>query len=456
MVKILNDFLKDFYVRRCDHFDSSLKLLMDYRPILTAKIHQHTIDKLDKLEMRHNEKLIIPSMNAGIKEKYASEWFDNKLDHIEKSYYWKHRAAVQKYKRSIKNADDRKNAVMEERRKTCLARLDQEKQIKITQIQNHYGPLVDMEEANRVYVSIKTELGRRYAILKTKWENADEIRLTKHLSRLDKRLLSTKRKLEITNRKLLTYKVLDEKLNSMIDEDVILKLDQLSMHFGGLKAVDNLSFSVKKGEIFGLIGPNGAGKTTVFNCITRFYRPTSGTVYYRDRFNVAVNLNNYKVHNVIREGIVRTFQNIELIWEISVIDNLLVAAHTLFHTGFFGHLFDIRRLHQEEAVIRNKAQKILSDLDLTVYQDMPAYGLPYGILKRIELARTLMVDPQLIILDEPAAGLNDHETENLAKTIRKIRDEYHATIFLVEHDMGLVMEVCDTICAISFGKTHIT
>jgi branched-chain amino acid transport system ATP-binding protein len=224
------------------------------------------------------------------------------------------------------------------------------------------------------------------------------------------------------------------------------------MHFGGLKAVDNLSFTVKQGEIFGLIGPNGAGKTTVFNCITRFYRPTSGDIYYRNRLGVPLDLGKFKVHDVIREGIVRTFQNVELIWELSVIDNLLIAAHTLYRTGFFGQLFNVRRLRAEEAVMRAKAAAILADLGLAAYQEFPVLGLPYGILKKIEFARTLMVEPRLIILDEPAAGLNDAETEQLAVTIRKIRDEYKATIFLVEHDMGLVMNVCDRIAAISFGK----
>jgi len=233
---------------------------------------------------------------------------------------------------------------------------------------------------------------------------------------------------------------------------VILKLDNLSMHFGGLKAVDQLSFEVKEGEIFGLIGPNGAGKTTVFNCITRFYRPTKGGMYFKNNLGEVVHLNDIVVHNIIKHGIVRTFQNVEMVWELNVIDNLLVAAHTEYMSGFFGHMFNSRLLRQEDLVLRKKAEKILADLELSTYALAYPYGLPYGILKKIELARTLMVNPKLIILDEPAAGLNDAETENLAETIRKIKDEYKTTIFLVEHDMGLVMNICDTVCAISFGK----
>jgi ABC-type branched-subunit amino acid transport system ATPase component len=163
-------------------------------------------------------------------------------------------------------------------------------------------------------------------------------------------------------------------------------------------------------------------------------------------------LNDYPVHKIIRQGIVRTFQNVELIWELSVIDNLLVAAHSLFHTGFFGQMLHTRKLRQEEMVLRNKAEGILTRMGLAPYMHQIPYGLPYGILKKIELARTLMIEPRMIILDEPAAGLNDSETEELAALIREIRDRFHVTIFLVEHDMGLVMDICDTVAAISFGK----
>ena len=232
-----------------------------------------------------------------------------------------------------------------------------------------------------------------------------------------------------------------EHLIEPLDQHVILRLENLTMQFGGLKAVNDLSFDVKKGEIFGLIGPNGAGKTTVFNCITQFYKPTSGTVYFNNKHLETIRLNDLLVHNVIKEGIVRTFQNVELIWELNVLDNLL-----------FGHALKTRRFRKEEKMIKEKAMHILETLGLSMYALAYPVGLPYGILKRIELARTLMSDPSLIILDEPAAGLNDTETVELAQTIKRIQKEYQCTIFLVEHDMGLVMDICDTICAISFGK----
>ncbi len=244
----------------------------------------------------------------------------------------------------------------------------------------------------------------------------------------------------------------EEKFGVELPPDVILRLDHLTMQFGGLKAVNDLSFDVKKGEIFGLIGPNGAGKTTVFNCITQFYKPTSGLVYYRNREDKIIVLNKYSVHDVIKTGIVRTFQNVEVIYELSILDNLLIAAHTQYKSNIFAQMFNTKGVRQEEAVNRKKALKVLEYCGLLEIKDLPPIGLPYGVLKRIELARTLMAGASLIILDEPAAGLNDNETIELAQMIRRIREEFNVTIFLVEHDMGLVMDICEHICAISFGK----
>ena len=224
------------------------------------------------------------------------------------------------------------------------------------------------------------------------------------------------------------------------------------MQFGGLKAVDDLSFEVKKGEIFGLIGPNGAGKTTVFNCITQFYNPTKGNVYFQDHGGSTILLNDIKVHDVVKKGIVRTFQNVEVVKEVTVLENLLIAAHTQYHSTLFSQFLHLPILKKEELAIRQKALEVLDFLGLSLYKDYLAWGLPYGILKKIEIARTLMNNPQLIILDEPAAGLNDSETAELAELIKKIQDKYNCAILLVEHDMGLVMDICDTVCAISFGK----
>ena len=231
----------------------------------------------------------------------------------------------------------------------------------------------------------------------------------------------------------------------------VLRIENLSIHFGGLKAVDDLSFTVRDGEVFGLIGPNGAGKTTVFNCITGFNKPDAGAIYF-DNGTGAINLIGQPVHKVITYGLVRTFQNVEVIRELSIIDNVLIGAHISFRATVFEQALKLPRARREERANRASAEQVLESLGIADRKDLPAGGQPYGVLKKMELARTLMCSPKLIILDEPAAGLNDSETDSLADTIRNIRDDYKCTILLVEHDMRLVMGVCDRICAISFGK----
>lgn len=231
----------------------------------------------------------------------------------------------------------------------------------------------------------------------------------------------------------------------------ILRIEKLSISFGGLKAVDDLSFSVREGEIFGLIGPNGAGKTTVFNCITQFYKPDAGKVFFKHEKG-EINLVGRKVHQIISYGLVRTFQNVELIRELSVLDNVLIGAHGSFKATPFEQALKLPRARREEKEWRAKAEEILEFMGIADHKDLLCGGQPYGVLKKVEMARTLMCEPKLIILDEPAAGLNDNETDALAALIRQIRDTFHCTILLVEHDMHLVMGVCDRICAISFGK----
>ena len=231
-----------------------------------------------------------------------------------------------------------------------------------------------------------------------------------------------------------------------------LRINNLSIAFGGLKAVDDLSFHINEGEIYGLIGPNGAGKTTVFNCITQFYKPDQGEVIFRTNKGEEVNLVGYKTHNIIPLGLVRTFQNVELIKDLSLLDNILVGAHTQYKAGLFANSFRTPKAKREERVMTEKAIAILEFLGIRDKSGEWAGGQPYGVLKKVELGRTLMSNPKLIVLDEPAAGLNDTETMELSKLIRQIREEYQCSILLVEHDMRLVMDICDRICAISFGK----
>lgn len=235
-------------------------------------------------------------------------------------------------------------------------------------------------------------------------------------------------------------------------DGLVLKVEGLSIAFGGLKAVDDLSFEIKEKEIFGLIGPNGAGKTTAFNCITQFYKPNSGAIYFKARDGKVHNLLDHKVHEIIKLGLVRTFQNVELIRELSIIDNVLIGAHVDFKAHIIEQALRFPRSRREEKALTTEAMRILEILGIQDRANMAVGGQPYGVLKKVEFARTLMSKPKLIILDEPAAGLNDIETIELAKLIRRLRDELSCSILLVEHDMRLVMDVCDQICAISFGK----
>jgi branched-chain amino acid transport system ATP-binding protein len=231
----------------------------------------------------------------------------------------------------------------------------------------------------------------------------------------------------------------------------LLQLDSVSMKFGGLTAVDSLSFSIYEGEIVGLIGPNGAGKTTVFNCVTQFYKGYTGEIRYAGHEGM-VDLKDIDVSRVVQQGIVRTFQNLELVPDLSILDNVMIGAHTEFTTGIFSHLIRTPKARREEREAQVKAEEVLSFLGIDHLKYAYAAGQPYGILKKIEIARALMARPRLMILDEPAAGLNDRETDELDQLIYRIRDEYKTSILLIEHDMGLVMNICDRVCAINFGK----
>jgi len=237
-----------------------------------------------------------------------------------------------------------------------------------------------------------------------------------------------------------------------LQDHEVLRVSNLSISFGGLKALTDLSLTVNQDEIFGLIGPNGAGKTTFFNCVTQFYHPDAGEVLFRTKQGEVVSLVGRKVHTIINLGLVRTFQNVEVIRELPIIDNILIGAHIDFKTSALSQVLRLPKARREERELRDKARAILEKLEIDHLRDQLAGGQPYGVLKKVELARALMCDPTLVILDEPAAGLNDHETAQLAETIRDIRDQFQCAILLVEHDMGLVMNVCNRICAISFGK----
>jgi branched-chain amino acid transport system ATP-binding protein len=215
----------------------------------------------------------------------------------------------------------------------------------------------------------------------------------------------------------------------------LLSLDKASLRFGGIVALDEVSFDVQPHTIFGLIGPNGAGKTTAFNVITRLYRVDSGDVVFDGK-----SLLHTPPSRVVRLGIARTFQNVELFPTMTVLENVLVGAHT------------VSRFSRERTV-RAKARETLDYVGIGGVANRAAAGLPFGTLKRIELARALVSQPKLILLDEPAGGLNHEEVEELATFIRRLRDELKLTVLLVEHHMNLVMRISDHVHVLSFGRT---
>ena len=226
-----------------------------------------------------------------------------------------------------------------------------------------------------------------------------------------------------------------------------LSLHDLSVNFGGLRAVDGVSVSVEAGRVHGLIGPNGAGKTTIFNCVTGYYRPTSGTIRFRDR-----DLTRLRPDQIARLGIARTFQNVQLFRSLSAFDNVLVARHSHMRTGVLAEGLALPFVGRQEGQARAKAAELLDLLDLTGIQRQAAGNLPLGTQKRVELARALALEPTLLLLDEPASGLNTAETEAFAEVLLQVRDRFKLTILLVEHDMGLVMNISDTITVLNFGR----
>lgn len=229
--------------------------------------------------------------------------------------------------------------------------------------------------------------------------------------------------------------------------EVMLDVANLSMCFGGLLAVDGVSFQVKKQQILSLIGPNGAGKTTVFNCLTGFYKPTAGTIKLKDE-----EIQGLAGHKIARKGVVRTFQNVRLFAEMTVIENLLIAQHRHLNTNFISGLFKTRRYRKSEKEALDYAAYWLEQVDLINVANRKASSLAYGQQRRLEIIRCMMTRPEVLMLDEPAAGLNPKETEDLKALIALLRDKHHITVLLIEHDMKLVMTISDYIVVINQGK----
>jgi branched-chain amino acid transport system ATP-binding protein len=229
--------------------------------------------------------------------------------------------------------------------------------------------------------------------------------------------------------------------------DVLLSAKNLSVRFGGVLAVNDVSFDVKRGEVFTLIGPNGAGKTTVFNLISRIYNPTTGTIHFEGEPLTA-----QPPHRIASLGIARTFQNIELFEHASVLHNLLIGRHTHRRTGLFADLFFTAKTRAAEIAAREKVEQVIELLELQHHRDSLVAGLPYGVRKVVELARALCTEPKLLLLDEPSSGLNVEETEDMAFWIQDIQQELGITVLMVEHDMTLVSKVSDRVLAMNQGE----
>ncbi|GLZ08482.1 ABC transporter ATP-binding protein [Actinomadura sp. NBRC 104412] len=227
----------------------------------------------------------------------------------------------------------------------------------------------------------------------------------------------------------------------------MLEVDDLTVRFGGITALDGVGFAVEPGEMVGLIGPNGAGKTTLFNCLTRRYEANSGRVVYQERDLLAE-----PPHAIAALGIARTFQNLGLFPRMTVRDNVMVGAHHHGRTGFVSASLRLPSVRREEARLRAEADEVLDRLQLTDVADHPAAGLPFGTLKRVELARALAVHPRLLLLDEPVNGLSSSEVDDFSDLLRTIRADLDLTLIVVEHHMGFVMGICDRVICLDFGR----
>jgi branched-chain amino acid transport system ATP-binding protein len=228
--------------------------------------------------------------------------------------------------------------------------------------------------------------------------------------------------------------------------EILLSARNLSMRFGGVLAVNDVSFDVQKGEVFTLIGPNGAGKTTVFNLISRLYQPTAGEIHFEGR-----NLTHAPPHQIASLGIARTFQNIELFEHASVLHNLLVGRHRHRRSGLWSEIFFTAQTRAAEIEAREQVERVIDLLELQHYRDSLVAGLPYGVRKVVELARALSTAPKLLLLDEPSSGLNVEETGDMAFWIKDIQYELGITVLMVEHDMSLVSKVSDRVLAMNQG-----
>jgi len=227
----------------------------------------------------------------------------------------------------------------------------------------------------------------------------------------------------------------------------LLEVDGLAVNFGGIRAVDGVSFAVEPGQVFTIIGPNGDGKTTIFNLVSRIYDPTQGRLIFCDE-----DITRVPPHEIARRGIARTFQNIELFEHATVLQNLLLGRHVHARSRFVEEFFFVRRVREQELEHREAVEQVIDFLDLPAYRDSLVLNLPYGVRKVVEMARALCTRPKLLLLDEPSSGLSVEETEDMAFWIQDIRTLLGVTVLMVEHDMSLVSAVSDQVLALNYGR----
>ena len=447
MAKILDKILPGASDRTLKLHHKQEWLMEEYEALLET-YEEKKNREIAKFDRKANDKIAGATYTACDKAEYAVNSMNEKLQKYDVKQYLNHRAvnhkAVKAIFKAIKRGEDYSAAIsamkaddkkLVEKRAAYAESLERQKKA----FEANSGK-TDSAKYNKMAAELRAE---REAVVKKVEE--------KYSAQLNRDKAKLQKKLDAVNNAISVAEA-NQKTKYSNPDDVILSVKGLKMYFGGLKAVDDLNFDVKKGEIFGLIGPNGAGKTTVFNCITQFYKPTAGELLFTLKGGKTVSLTDYKVHDIVLRGIARTFQNIEVVKEVTVLENLLIAATRNYTSNLLTQMLHLPLLKKEEKLIVARADKVLKYMGLYGYRDRLAWGLPYGVLKRIEIARALMCNPQLIILDEPAAGLNESETADLAQLINKIRVDFGCTILLVEHDMSLVMNICDHICAISFGR----
>jgi branched-chain amino acid transport system ATP-binding protein len=230
-------------------------------------------------------------------------------------------------------------------------------------------------------------------------------------------------------------------------EEYQLRVEDISLSFGGLKALNGVSTGIREGEIFSIIGPNGAGKTCLLNCINHFYHPEKGEIIFEGR-----DITHLKPHRIASLGIARTFQNVELFAHMTVLDNIKLGGHINLRSGFLsGGIYYGKTRNEEMALRKHIEEDIIDLLEIEQIRKHIVHTLPYGLQKRVELARALAIKPKLLLLDEPATGMNLEETEDMARFILDINEEWGITIILIEHDMGVVMDISDRVCVLDFG-----